>query len=126
MPKYIELIYGNAAKWAAIDPEESGTIMGEYFAYTQALAEAGALVAGDPLHGVDTAKTVSAGGAVTDGPFADLTEHLGGYYIIEVATLDEALGWAAKLPGVDRGLDRVEVREVVDVAAMQAAHAAAG
>lgn len=121
MPKYMQLIYGDAAKWADAPPEVTGSIMGEYFAYTQALAEAGVLVAGDPLHPADTAKTVSQGGAVTDGPFADLTEHLGGYYIIDVASIDDAIAWAAKLPGVDRGFDRIEVRELVDVAAMQAA-----
>ena len=50
---------------------------------------------------------------MTDGPFADVAEHLGGFYIIDVATMDEALEWAAKLPGVPRGLDRIEVRPVM-------------
>jgi hypothetical protein len=50
---------------------------------------------------------------VTDGPFAEVAEHLGGFYIVDVDTMDDALEWAAKLPGVDRGLDRIEVRAVM-------------
>ena len=63
--------------------EEREAIHDDYVAYTQALVDSGAFVAGDPLEGADTAKTVSKGGVVTDGPFADVTEHLGGYYVVE-------------------------------------------
>ena len=55
---------------------------------------------------------MSRGGVVTDGPFADVTEHLGGYYLVEVPTIEAACDWAAKLPGVERGIDRIEVRAI--------------
>ena len=112
MPKYILLINTDTGKWSGITPEEGGVIHDEYAAYTQALVESGAFVAGDPLEGVETAKTVSKGGVVTDGPFADVTEHLGGYYVIEVASMDDAVKLAAGLPGVERGLDHIEVRPI--------------
>ena len=112
MPKYILLINTNAEKWSGISAEEGGAIHDEYASYTRALVESGAFVAGDPLEGVETAKTVSGGGVVTDGPFADVTEHLGGYYVVEVASMDDAVKLAAGLPGVKRGLDRIEVRPI--------------
>jgi hypothetical protein len=112
MPKYILLINTNAAKWSGVTPDEGGVIHDEYAAFTQAMVESGAFVAGDPLEGVETAKTVAKGGVVTDGPFADVTEHLGGYYVVEVDSMDDAVKLAAGLPGVERGLDRIEVRPI--------------
>ncbi len=112
MPKYILLINTDSARWGGVTPEEGSDIHREYSAYTQGLVDSGAFVAGDPLEGVDTAKTVSKGGVVTDGPFADVTEHLGGYYVVEVDSMDDAVKLAAGLPGVERGLDRIEVRPI--------------
>src|SRR4029077_4472982 len=86
----------------------------DYIRYAESLRDSGAWVAGDPLQGIETAKTVSKGGVVTDGPFADITEHLGGYYIVDVDSIETACGWAAKLPGVTRGIDRIEVRPLMD------------
>ncbi len=115
MPRFMLQIWTDTKRAAEADPAEMEGLMGEYFAYTQALVEAGALRGGDPLHPVDTARTVGTGGVITDGPFAELAEHLGGYYLIEVADMDEACEWAKKLPGVARGLDRIEVRQIVDL-----------
>jgi hypothetical protein len=112
VPKYILLINTNAEKWSGITADEGGAIHAEYAAYTQGIIDSGAFVAGDPLEGVDTAKTVSKGGVVTDGPFADVTEHLGGYYVVDVASMDDAVKLAAALPGVERGFDRIEVRPI--------------
>ncbi len=96
-------------------PEHAGE-MQEWMAYTEALVAAGAMLAGDPLHGIDTATTVQVRDGqtiTTDGPFAETKEVLGGYYIIDVADLDEALAWAAKTPLTRYG--SVEVRPVMDM-----------
>jgi hypothetical protein len=114
MSNYILLIYTDVEKAAGVTPEEGGALHDEYVTYTQNLRSAGAWVAGDPLQGVETAKTVSKGGVITDGPFADITEHLGGYYLIDVDSIETACEWAAKLPGVARGLDRIEVRPLME------------
>lgn len=113
MSQYTLLIYSDVKRWQDVTEGEMGAIMGEYNAYTRALRDAGVHVAGEALQPADTAKTVAQNGVVTDGPFADVAEHLGGFYIIDVATTDEALELAAKLPGVPRGLDRIEVRPVM-------------
>ncbi len=111
--KFIMLIYGNQAIWDEVTPEDRNVIGAEYGAYTQGLIDSGAFLAGDPLYGVETAKTVSQGGVVTDGPFADVTEHLGGYYLVDVESIDAAVELAADLPGVRRGMDRIEVRPIM-------------
>ena len=90
--------------------------MPKWFAYTEELQSAGVLLGGEPLHGVDDATTVRVSDGqtlTTDGPFAETKETLGGYYMIDVATLDEALGWAAKMPNV--GYGSVEVRPIMEL-----------
>ena len=86
----------------------------EYGAYTEALQASGALVGANQLQPVDTATTVRVRNdetLVTDGPLIETKEALGGYYLIEVESLDEALDWAAKLPSSRIG--HIEVRPVV-------------
>lgn len=112
--QYMLLIYGEESMWANLPPEKISEEMGAYFAYTEELAKAGKLKAGDELQPVATAKTVSLMSgkhSVVDGPFADTKETLGGYYLIEAESVDEALTWAAKCPGARYG--RVEVRPIV-------------
>jgi hypothetical protein len=84
-----------------------------YFAYTAALQQAGAWIAGDALEDTTTATTVRVREdlVVTDGPFAETTEQLGGYYLIDVDDLDQALEWARKCPGARYG--SIEVRPVM-------------
>jgi hypothetical protein len=80
------------------------------------MAEAGVLVDSAPLHPATTATTlrVRQGETVlTDGPFAELKEQLGGYYLLECASRDDALGWAARIRAALNG--SVEVRQVRDV-----------
>ena len=84
--------------------------MQEYFAYTTELRDSGKYVDGDALQPTSTAKTVTSAG-VTDGPFAETKEQLGGYYMVEVDTEDEALEWAAKIPSARYG--KIEVRPVM-------------
>jgi hypothetical protein len=100
-----------------INDEESDDridLMPEYTAYTEALSKSGALVGANQLQPADTATTVRVRGGetlVTDGPFIETKETLGGYYLIDVETLDEALDWAAKIPSARFG--HIEVRPVV-------------
>src|SRR5262245_49889131 len=112
MAKFMLLIANDSKLWADVPPETWPEVSAEYMTFTQSLIDAGAMAGGDPLEAPETAKTVSNGGVVTDGPFADTAEHLGGYYIVEVADIEAACEWAAKLPGVRRGLDRIEVRAI--------------
>jgi len=112
--QYILLIYGEESLWANMSPEKLSEEMGAYMAYTQDLAKAGVLVAGDELQPVATAKTLSISGGkqkVVDGPFAETKETLGGYYLIKAESVEDALAWAAKCPGAKYG--RIEVRPVV-------------
>ena len=70
--------------------------------------------AGSQLSAPDTAKTVRAGG-VTDGPFMETKEALGGYSVLETDTIDEAVEIAKTWPGVDRGWMTVEVRPLIEM-----------
>jgi hypothetical protein len=89
-------------------------LMQEYETYTRELAASGALVGANQLQPADTATTVRVRDGetfCTDGPFIETKEALGGYYLVEADTLDEAIEWAAKLPSARIG--HIEVRPVV-------------
>ena len=103
MSKHMLLIYSEPAAWQTLSEADQGAVNGEYGAYTEEMVAAGAFEAGDPLQGIETAKTVAPDGVVTDGPFADVAEHLGGFYVVDVPSIDEACEWAAKNPAVRRG-----------------------
>lgn len=110
--KYILLIYGDPTAEAALDEAGLQSIYAAHEAYGRALEEAGVLRGGAELKPPATATTVRFSGGrsvLVDGPYAETKEHLGGYYLIETGTLDEALDWAAKLPMV-AGAGAVEVR----------------
>lgn len=111
--QYLLLIYGSEADWAALSKEEVGKLYGEYFAYTEGIRKSGHYLGGNPLQPVATASTVRVRGgkrAVTDGPFAETKEQLGGYYLVEAKDLDEALGLAERIPGAKVG--SIEVRPI--------------
>ncbi|WP_370335110.1 YciI family protein [Parvularcula marina] len=87
--------------------------MAPWAAYTQKLQEAGAMSSGAPLELSHTAKSVrvrDGGRTVQDGPYTDSKEQLGGFYIIEAGSMEEALNWAAECPGAKTGV--VEVRPI--------------
>jgi hypothetical protein len=114
MSDYMILIFSSDEAWAALTPAEMQREMGAYFAYTQALRDAGKYVRGDQLMPAHTAKSVrvrEGKAGVVDGPYADTKEQFGGYYLISVADEAEALEWAAKCPGAKHGT--VEVRACV-------------
>jgi hypothetical protein len=109
--QYMLLINASEAAFAAMPKDVVEKAMGQYFAYNDALKKAKVYVAGDQLMPTSTASTVRVTDGKTkvqDGPYAETKEQLGGYYIIDVANLDEALKWAAKCPGAHHGI--VEVR----------------
>jgi hypothetical protein len=97
-------------------PEEIREAMGAWSDYSNALSEAGAFIAGEGLQPSATATTVKRTEdderIVSDGPFAETKEQVGGFYLIECANLDEALEWTKKIP-VSPG-NSVEVRPVMD------------
>jgi hypothetical protein len=93
--------------------DDWGQMLAEYGAYTRWLQEAGWYVGAEALQDPSTATTVSVVDGrriITDGPFAETKEQLGGYYVIDVPSLDDALDAAARLPGAKVG--RVEVRPI--------------
>jgi hypothetical protein len=112
--QYMLLIYGNEAENAARPAEESKRIYGAYGAFTKGIVESGHFKAGDALQSASTATTVRVRGGkqvVTDGPFAETREQLGGYYLVEAKDLDEAVAIAARIPGAEHG--SIEVRPVM-------------
>ncbi|MFT4866536.1 MAG: hypothetical protein ACI9CV_000438 [Ilumatobacter sp.] len=113
--KYMLILASNPADEPAPDSAEFGPSMEEWFAYSTALNEAGAMVTGEALQGTETATTVQMRNGeriVADGPFIESKEVIGGFYVIDVANLDEALGWAARVPNATFGT--VEVRPVME------------
>jgi hypothetical protein len=96
------------------ETQDNGDLMPEYMAYSEALRESGSLVGANRLQPADTATTVRVRDGetlVTDGPFIETKESLGGYYLVEADSLDEAIEWAAKIPSARFG--HIEVRPVV-------------
>jgi hypothetical protein len=96
------------------ETQDNGDLMPEYMAYSEALRESGSLVGANRLQPSDTATTVRVREGetlVTDGPFIETKETLGGYYLVEADSLDEAIEWAAKIPSARFG--HIEVRPVV-------------
>lgn len=113
--QYLLLIYSNEQADASATKEDMDAIMGEYWAYTEALGSSGQLKAGEALHPTSAATTVrmrDGKKVTTHGPFAETKEQLGGFYLVECANLDEAIEWAAKCPGAKNG--SIEVRPVMD------------
>ncbi len=113
---YLLLIYTDEKLDAAFTKEEGEAIMGEYFAFTTALQQAGVMEAGEALLPIASATTVRVreGKTVTThGPFAETKEQLGGFYMVKCANLDEAIAWAAKIPGARHG--SIEIRPVMDM-----------
>ncbi len=113
--KYLCLIYENEKEWEQMPKDQADAVMGEYFAFTDGIRKTGQYVGGDALHPTQTATTVRVRDGktlTTDGPFAETKEHLGGFYVLECANLDEAIAWAAKIPNAADG--SVEVRPVME------------
>jgi hypothetical protein len=113
--KYLLTLYGDESQDAEATPEEWQATLDAYWDYDRALRAAGAFIAGEALQPSPTATTVRVRDgerALTDGPFAETREQLGGFYLLECRDLDEALDWAAKCPAALDGT--IEVRAIME------------
>lgn len=116
--KYALLIYsapGAADEAAPVDPSVDDGVMDNWIDYTHALKDTGAVLGAEQLHPTDSATTVRLRGGdrlLTDGPFIETKEHLLGFYLLDVADLDAAIEWAARMPLIRYGT--VEVRPVAE------------
>ncbi|MEM7739322.1 MAG: YciI family protein [Pseudomonadota bacterium] len=114
--QYMLLIFDDEqVMHSAIQEAGFEAYMAPWMSYSDELQKAGVMVSGEPLSDGHTASTVSMRDGkrqVQDGPFIDSKEQLGGFYIIDVPNLDDALGWAEKCPAASTGY--VEVRPIAD------------
>lgn len=111
--RYALLIYTQATEPA---PEEFEATMAAYNAFTKEAADAGVMRSGEALEDAKEARTVRVRDGqtlVTDGPFAETKEEFGGFYVVEAPDFDEAIKWAAKIPGAKRG--SIEVRPIWEI-----------
>src|SRR5215208_1003333 len=112
--RYMLTIIGPEDEMNDVPPEEAQAQMKRWFDYTEELRSSGAFVAGEGLTPAASATTVRIGGdgerTTTDGPFAETKEQVGGFYLVEAESLDEALEWAKKIPARSGG---IEVRPVM-------------
>lgn len=113
--QYILLIYNTEPANPPARKDRQNTMDPAYGAFTKMLREHKVMVSGEALHPVATATTVRVRdnkAKTTDGPFAETKEQLGGFYIIDAKDLDEAIDYAAQIPGAKTG--SVEIRPLVD------------
>ena len=129
--QYMILIYGDERNFATLanDAEAQKQMYAAYTRYGASMREAGVLRGGaelKPTHSATTVRVKNGKPVTTDGPFAETKETLGGFYLVEAADLDEAIGYAAMIPGARYGC--IEVRPVWDyvIPGVEAATATAG
>ncbi len=118
--RYLLMIYSPESYYQTLDDEAMGELMGGYEAFTSDLVASGAMVGSERLQPTPTATSVRVRDgktATTDGPFAETKEALGGYYLIDVPDLDEAIAWAAKIPSATYG--SIEIRPIWEADAPQ-------
>jgi hypothetical protein len=117
--KYLFALFGDESRFADRTPEQQAESMKRWDDYTRAAIEAGVHLGGEGLQPSSTATTVqiqeSGEPIVSDGPFAETKEQLGGYYLVDCKDLDDALAWAKRTP-MPGGT--VEVRPVMDYEAV--------
>ena len=112
--QYLLLIYDKESDWAKLSESDQTSMMKEYQEFSKSITQSGNYRAGSQLHPTSKATTVRVRDGkklVTDGPFAETKEQLGGYYLVEAKDLDEAVALAARIPSVRTG--SIEVRPLV-------------
>ena len=113
--RYMLLIYDDEQLWANMGEAERDGIMAEYMAYSDEVFGAGVAKAGDALQPTSSATTVRIRDGqtlTTDGPFAETKEQLGGFYLVDVPSLDDAIEAAARIPGARTG--KIEIRPIAE------------
>jgi hypothetical protein len=111
--QYMALIYADETGWDALTEDERKEAYERYAALSREAEAAGVLAGGNELGSTRDATTVRIRGdelLVTDGPYAEVKEALGGFYLFECASEEEALDWAARIPAAEYGA--VEVRPI--------------
>ncbi|MBK1880536.1 YciI family protein [Pelagicoccus mobilis] len=118
--EYLLLIYEDATTpvecQTPSNEDGHSTVLDEYMAFTKEVESAGILLGANPLQPIETATTVRIRNGKTetvDGPFAETKENLAGYYLLNCQSQDEALTWAAKIPGAKWG--SIEVRPIMNL-----------
>ena len=122
--KYLLMIYAPEVDQATVPPEQVRKVAADYDAFTQDIVRRGVMLGGEALQPTPTATTVriqNGRTVITDGPFAETKEALTGFYLIDVADIDEALELAAKIPGANWGA--IEVRPIWELPGELAADA---
>ena len=111
--RYLLLIYNDESVYGSMSESEILADLAKWWEYDSAIKDAGACPGGEALQPTSTATTVRDDGGkpiVTDGPFAETKEQLGGYYVLDVENLDAAIEWAHKCPGAKYG--SIELRPI--------------
>ena len=114
--KYILLIYDDPKTWASLGEAGQQEMMAGYRKVSEELKASGQYVAGSQLQPTSAATSLKVRGGkrmLTDGPFAETREQLGGYYIVDTENLDDAIAVAARIPGARWGT--VEVRPILEI-----------
>lgn len=114
--RYMLLIYDDEVTGTPASEEEGAAEMARWMAYTEEIVAEGIMRGGEALEPTSTATTVrvrEGDAQMTDGPFAETREQLGGFYLIECDTLDQAVEAARRIPSVGRG--SVEVRPIMEL-----------
>lgn len=112
--KYMMLIYGGEGSFENATEAEQQAELQRWFDYSNDMQQAGVMIAGDALMPTATATSVRVRDGkdlVTDGPFAETKEALGGYYLMDVPSVDEAIAWAKRCPGATYGT--IELRPLM-------------
>ena len=114
--KYLCTIYDDETQWSDATPEQMSAVMDAYNAFGDEARAAGVMAGGEGLEPTSSATTVRVRDGervLSDGPFAETKEQLGGFYLIDVADLDQAIEWAKKVPM--RPGSKIEVRAIMDL-----------
>jgi hypothetical protein len=111
--QYLLMIHSDEKAMSQVSQEQGAAVLGAYNAYTGAMKEAGVYIGGQRLHPSPTGTVVRVKDgktSVLNGPYAEVKEQLGGYYLIDAPDLDGAIAWAARCPGAATGA--IEVRPI--------------
>jgi hypothetical protein len=125
--KFLAIIYNDESNYANATPEDIGAIFAAHGKFGEDSRAAGVFAGGEGLQGASTATTVRVRDGerlLTDGPYAELKEQIGGYYLLDCKDLDDALNWASQIPEAKMGA--IEVRPVMDYEAMEGSGQSAG